>query len=300
MLSCNNLDNVKKTYDDAVNAYNALLTDWRAVVNGAVEISPQKSQLARAKAAYEQAVINCNLAKNSVNDTGIKSAYASLVQGTANLESLSNLSERTLLTAKVQLEQAKLDLEEAQQQIEDAKIIAPFDGIVGDVLIRQGQYVNAGMPIAVIADPTGLHIETTDLNEKDIAGVTLGSKADVTFDALPGVIAEGTVSEIAPKSTKSAGELFAEEVRTLTIVLEDGKIERVLSGTDAGIGIRSEDLPHVFDRFYRADPARTRVSGGAGLGLALVKWIVEAHKGTIHVHSEPEKGTAFEIFLPSK
>ena len=57
----------------------------------------------------------------------------------------------------------------------------------------------------MIADPTGLHIETTDLNEKDIAGVTLGSKADVAFDALPGVIVEGTVSEIAPKSTKSAG-----------------------------------------------------------------------------------------------
>jgi heavy metal sensor kinase len=90
---------------------------------------------------------------------------------------------------------------------------------------------------------------------------------------------------------------------------EEGKIE-VQAGRedsfvrlcvrDAGIGICTEDLPHVFDRFYRADPARTRVSGGAGLGLALVKWIVEAHKGTIRVHSEPDKGTAFEIFLPSK
>ena len=76
MLSCDNLDSAKKTYDDAVNAYNAYVANWRVQVNGTAEISPQKSQLDRAKAAYEQAVINCNLTKSSVNDTGIKSAYA--------------------------------------------------------------------------------------------------------------------------------------------------------------------------------------------------------------------------------
>jgi heavy metal sensor kinase len=69
---------------------------------------------------------------------------------------------------------------------------------------------------------------------------------------------------------------------------------------DEGIGIRMEDLPHIFDRLYRADPARNRGSGGAGLGLALVKWIVEAHEGTIRVDSKPDQGTLFEISLPSK
>jgi len=68
---------------------------------------------------------------------------------------------------------------------------------------------------------------------------------------------------------------------------------------DYGIGISQHDLPHIFDRLYRADPARTRVNGGSGLGLALVKWIVEAHKGTIHVTSQPDLGTSFDIALPA-
>ncbi len=68
---------------------------------------------------------------------------------------------------------------------------------------------------------------------------------------------------------------------------------------DEGIGIEPKDLPHIFDRFYRADPARSRSSGGAGLGLALVKWIVESHGGQVGVESEPDRGTAFVVSLPA-
>lgn len=68
---------------------------------------------------------------------------------------------------------------------------------------------------------------------------------------------------------------------------------------DEGIGIAPNDLPHIFNRLYRADPARSRSSGGVGLGLALVKWIVESHDGQIRVESEVDRGAAFEITLPS-
>jgi heavy metal sensor kinase len=69
---------------------------------------------------------------------------------------------------------------------------------------------------------------------------------------------------------------------------------------DYGIGISADALPHIFDRLYRADPARNRDSGGIGLGLALVKWIIEAHMGNIQVRSQPDLGACFEIILPAK
>jgi signal transduction histidine kinase len=67
---------------------------------------------------------------------------------------------------------------------------------------------------------------------------------------------------------------------------------------DTGIGIAPEAREHIFERFYRADPSRARSSGGAGLGLAIVSAVVEAHKGEVEVESVPGEGTTFRIRLP--
>ncbi|HEY80356.1 MAG TPA: HAMP domain-containing protein [Anaerolineae bacterium] len=82
----------------------------------------------------------------------------------------------------------------------------------------------------------------------------------------------------------------------LSLICED--VWAVIRVADTGQGIAPEDLPHIFDRFYRADKARTRAAGGAGLGLSIVKWLVEAHHGQIFVESTLGEGATFDIHLP--
>lgn len=73
----------------------------------------------------------------------------------------------------------------------------------------------------------------------------------------------------------------------------------VLAVADTGVGIPPEAQPHVFERFYRVDPARARGTGGTGLGLAICKSIVEAHQGAIEFESRPGIGTTFRVRLPA-
>src|SRR5258708_21219720 len=72
----------------------------------------------------------------------------------------------------------------------------------------------------------------------------------------------------------------------------------VLEVTDNGPGIPACALPHVFERFYRADKARSRASGGAGLGLSIVKAICAAHNADVNVSSQEGRGTTFRVELP--
>ncbi|RIV26653.1 sensor histidine kinase [Alicyclobacillaceae bacterium I2511] len=81
--------------------------------------------------------------------------------------------------------------------------------------------------------------------------------------------------------------------------LTDEGEQACLQIADTGIGISAEDLPHVWDRLFRTDPARSRVQGGNGLGLTIVKKIVELHGGQVWMTSVQEQGTVVEIKLPS-
>lgn len=91
---------------------------------------------------------------------------------------------------------------------------------------------------------------------------------------------------------------FTPEGGTITLKGQQlpGGVELVIS--DTGVGISETDLPLIFERFYRADVSRNRMTGGSGIGLSLVKTIVEAHGGTVEVMSQVNRGTTFKFYFP--
>jgi heavy metal sensor kinase len=82
----------------------------------------------------------------------------------------------------------------------------------------------------------------------------------------------------------------------LSMARSDGWVR--IDVSDTGVGIPPEHLPHIFDRFYRVDKARSRKHGGTGLGLSIARWIAEAHGGWIEVQSEVGRGSTFTVWLP--
>lgn len=140
-----------------------------------------------------------------------------------------------------------------------------------------------------------LAISTTDqmhllADEKRINLIVEANSAFVLAD--PGRITQVLVNLIdnAVKYTRDGG--------TVTVTVTSEGPLAILAVSDTGIGIPKACLPHVFDRFYRADKARSRVSGGAGLGLSIVQAIVNAHGGTITLTSTERVGTNVCLALP--
>jgi signal transduction histidine kinase len=95
----------------------------------------------------------------------------------------------------------------------------------------------------------------------------------------------------AIKHTPDGGTVRVEATRSYNNFIR-------VSISDTGIGIPEQDLPYVFERFYRVDKSRSRANGGAGLGLSIASSIVQAHNGRVVVSSKPGEGTTFDVYLP--
>jgi len=85
---------------------------------------------------------------------------------------------------------------------------------------------------------------------------------------------------------------------TVSISLRREEQMAVVAIADTGVGIPAEDMPFIFERFYRVDKSRSRAEGGTGLGLAICRYIAEAHGGKIQVQSQVQVGSTFSVWLP--
>jgi heavy metal sensor kinase len=133
--------------------------------------------------------------------------------------------------------------------------------------------------IEVLAREKGIEFKLAPLEDLTVEGDKL--KLEQLFMNL---------LENAIKYTPSGGSISASIVR--------GDKTAVIAIKDTGIGISKEHIPHLFERFYRVDKARSRAEGGAGLGLAICKHIAEVHHGKIEVESQVDKGSTFSVFIP--
>jgi signal transduction histidine kinase len=160
-----------------------------------------------------------------------------------------------------------------------------------------------------LAEAGQLHLECQPVSVGDVAQALvevlspLASTRDISLvvhlpDDLPLVQADPHhVRQILRNLLNNALDFVPQGGQVTVTAQPDGKWLKV-EVCDTGPGIKPAHLPYVFERFYRADPSRTRATGGAGLGLAIVKQLVEAHGGRVWVESTPGAGATFGFTLP--
>jgi multidrug efflux pump subunit AcrA (membrane-fusion protein) len=182
------------------------------------------SNLSAAKQRRDSALRTLNWYKGNPSDLEISQADADLVLAQAQLDDalrrLENLSDGPD-PDQVALAEARIDNAEAQLAAAEAALAelevdltlqAPFAGTVAELYIHSSEWVTPGQPLMLLADLGRLHIETTDLNEIDVAQVQVGDTATITFDALPELSLQGTVTHIAPKAATGAGVNYTVEL----------------------------------------------------------------------------------------
>ena len=170
---------------------------------------------------------------------------------------------------------------------------------------NMARVLNAMLTLAKTDEPRALAMEPTDLTAvvRDAAlalrpaAEEKGLALDVHVDGPAIVLGEpGLLRQLITNLTENAIK-FTTTGEVRVSLARAGRWARV-AVSDSGRGIPPDALPHIFERFYRADPARSRAVEGTGLGLAVVRNIVRVHNGDVSVASQPGKGTTFTIDLP--
>ncbi|MGW4059201.1 sensor histidine kinase [Amycolatopsis sp. NPDC004747] len=189
--------------------------------------------------------------------------------------------------------------------------VLPLDpALVGSLLEEQDllEHLVSDLHDLALADAGMLRIHPEERQAADLAEQAVAAHraraasagVDLSVEA-----AENVVVHADPTRLRQAlGNLVSNAIRHTpaggaVVVSVRGEADAVeFTVADTGSGIAEEHLPHIFDRFYRADPSRTRTTGGSGLGLAIARHLIEAHAGSLTVTTTPGRGSTFTIRLP--
>ncbi len=185
-----------------------------------------------------------------------------------------------------------------------------MQGLVGDLLTlakmdeEEAAAAAAGGIGGAIAPKASVEqIDLSDLVEGELLqfeSVAFERGVELSSDVAPGISVRGNVKRLSRLATTLIDNAckYADEGGRIDVSLKVAGKNASLSVRNTGTPISPEDLPHVFDRFYRADKARTSGTGGHGLGLAIAHAIAEEHGGSLSVASTQEAGTTFTATLP--
>lgn len=185
----------------AYQKYQVMLARYNAAESKLDAISHQEANPAEVRAASA--------------DLWAASAEAGAQQADLDLL-LAGTPSEDIAVAEALVAQAEAQLEMAELARDNAVLIAPFAGTVSEMYLQEAQFAPAGEPVLLLADLNGLHVQTTDLSELDVAGLRAGDVAYVAFDALPGQEFEAEVSRIAPRAQEGDTVNF-----TVTVALKE-------------------------------------------------------------------------------
>lgn len=188
-----------------------------------------KEKLDEAQADYNAAV------KRLTYEFALQEALAKLAKAERDYQTLAKRPDPDLVAvAEARLATARAALAATEKKLADLEVEALYAGTISEVYVREGEWVSPGQPILILADLEHLRIETTDLNETDVARVKVGDKVVITFDALPDVVVNGIVVLISPKASEGSGVNY-------TVVIEMDEIPDALRwGMTAFVDIQVE------------------------------------------------------------
>jgi two-component system sensor histidine kinase SenX3 len=149
---------------------------------------------------------------------------------------------------------------------------------------------------AVPVDLAGVIADAVERNQ--VIAERKGIKISWGAPAGTNVLGDSEMLSMAVKNLIENAILYSDEGSQVGVGLREDEGTAQISVTDTGVGIDPEHVDRIFERFYRADPSRSRSTGGTGLGLAIVKHVANNHRGDIQVFSKPGFGSTFTLLLP--